>query len=78
MNNYISNCNLHFEKYIYLFNKYENVQVIFFIPSCEQKNLLRLDKGIFDISGPKINKLETGNQNFEKQIVKMKGFLFRV
>lgn len=59
MNNYISNCNLHFEKYIYLFNKYENVQVIFFIPSCEQKNLLRLDKGIFDISGPKINKLET-------------------
>ena len=58
MTNLLTYYNIRWEQYLYLFEKYDDTQVLFFIPSSQKNKCLQLDNNIVEISGSKINKLD--------------------
>ena len=62
MNDYLSYFNINWNKYLHLFNIYENVQVIFLITKDEANNCLKIaninNYDIYDVTYSKIKKLE--------------------
>ena len=62
MNDYLSYFNINWNKYLHLFNIYENVQVIFLITKDEADNCLKIGNinnyDIYDVTYSKIKKLE--------------------